>query len=225
MLGFFKKKPAAPAVDLTTAPGIDPLLGAAADAVIDAGVGSVSLLQRKMKLGYSRAAELIDQLEEAGIVGPFREDRPRTVLVSKVEALPLLQDVAAAAAAEPAPTTGVDDLTLVDLMDGQEFERWCAALLRQNGYTDVELTTVSGDQGVDILAQKDGIRFAIQCKCYSSDIGNSPVQEVTTGKVIYRCQIGAVMTNRYFTAGAKTAAEATGTLLWDRDKLREMMKV
>lgn len=222
MLGFFRKKPAAPAVDLTAAPGIDPLLGAAADAVIDAGVGSVSLLQRKMKLDYSRAAELIDRLEEAGIVGPFREDRPRAVLVSKVEALPLLQ--AAAAPAEPVPTVGVDDLALVDLMNGQEFEQWCADLLRQNGYTDVELTAASGDQGVDILAQKDGIRFAIQCKCYSSDIGNSPVQEVTTGKVIYRCQIGAVMTNRYFTTGAKTAAEATGTLLWDRDKLCEMMK-
>ena len=59
--------------------------------------------------------------------------------------------------------------------------------------------------------------YAIQCKCYSSDLGNSPVQEVTTGKLIYNCHIGAVMTNRYFTQGAKIAAEADLVLLWDRD--------
>lgn len=108
-------------------------------------------------------------------------------------------------------------LNNIDLMEGHDFEYWCADLLRKNGFTQVEVTRGSGDQGVDILAQKDGIRYAIQCKNYSSDLGNKPVQEIHAGKMIYHCHIGAVMTNRYFTAGGKEAAAATGVLLWDRD--------
>lgn len=109
----------------------------------------------------------------------------------------------------------------IDFMDGHQFEYWCANLLRKIGFINVEVTQGSGDQGVDILAEKDGIRYAIQCKCYSSDLGNKPVQEVNTGKAIYHCQIGAVITNRHFTQGGKDAAEATGVLLWDRDWIQE----
>lgn len=95
----------------------------------------------------------------------------------------------------------------------------------QIGFCNVEVTRGSGDQGVDVLAEKDGVKYAIQCKCYTSDLGNKPVQEVNTGKTIYRCQVGVVMTNRYFTQGAKDAAEATGILLWDRDVVQKMAKL
>lgn len=117
-----------------------------------------------------------------------------------------------------------DELKDVDYMEGHAFEYWCADLLKRNGFTDVTVTKGSGDQGVDVLAKKDGIKFAIQCKCYTSDLGNAPVQQVHTGKTYYGCQIGVVMTNRYFTAGAKDAAERTGVLLWDRDTLRKMLE-
>lgn len=115
------------------------------------------------------------------------------------------------------------ELTKVDKMEGHDFEQWCAALLKENGFYNVEVTQGSGDQGVDVLAQKDGISYAIQCKRYSSDLGNTPIQEVNAGKAIYHCHIGAVMTNRYFTPGAKEAAKATGILLWDRKKLIELI--
>lgn len=117
-----------------------------------------------------------------------------------------------------------DELARIDCMEGHAFERWCADLLRKNGFTNVEVTKGSGDQGVDVLAVKDGIRYAVQCKCYSSDLGNKPVQEVHAGKAMYHCQVGAVMTNRRFTPGAKALAEATGVLLWDREKLVEMLR-
>lgn len=110
-----------------------------------------------------------------------------------------------------------------DNLDGAEFEEWCANLLRNNGFTDVQVTKTSGDQGVDIIAQKSDIKYAIQCKCYSSNLGNSPVQEVHAGKSMYNCHVGVVMTNRHFTSGAKELAKATGVLLWDREKLLEMM--
>ena len=67
------------------------------------------------------------------------------------------------------------------------------------------------------------MRYAIQCKCYSSALGNTPVQEVCAGKSMYNCHVGVVMTNNYFTAGAKQLAEKNGILLWDRDKLQQMI--
>ncbi len=110
-----------------------------------------------------------------------------------------------------------------DDLEGTEFEYWCANLLRYNGYENVEVTQASGDQGVDIIAEKDEIRYAIQCKCYSADLDNTPIQEVFAGKDYYHCQIGAVMTNRYFTKSAKELAKATGVLLWDRDRIIKMI--
>ena len=112
----------------------------------------------------------------------------------------------------------------IDEMEGHEFEFWCAELLRDSGFQQVEVTKGSHDQGVDILAKKDDIKYAIQCKCYASPLGNTPVQEVFTGKVIYHCHVGVVMTNSYFTEGARKAADATGVLLWDRDRLEKMME-
>ncbi len=112
----------------------------------------------------------------------------------------------------------------IDSMEGHDFEYWCADLLRSNGFENVEVTPGSGDQGVDILAEKGDAKYAIQCKCYSSDLGNKPVQEVYAGKNIYQCDVAVVMTNRYFTQGAKNAAAATRVRLWDRDKLIEMFE-
>lgn len=111
----------------------------------------------------------------------------------------------------------------IDLLEGWDFEYFCADLLKESGYKNVTVTKGSGDQGVDILAEKDGIRYAVQCKRYSSELSNKPVQEVHAGKDMYKCQIGVVMTNSYFTPGAKDLAQATGVLLWDRDILQQML--
>lgn len=120
---------------------------------------------------------------------------------------------------------GIDaELLTIDLMEGHEFEYWCASLLKKIGFQKADVTQASGDDGVDIIAEKDGIRYAVQCKCYSSDPGNKPVQEVHTGKAVYQCHVGAVMTNRHFTAGGKRAADATGTLLWDRDWITKALE-
>ena len=115
-------------------------------------------------------------------------------------------------------------MAAVDKMDGHQFEHYCAGLLRKLNFTNVEVTKGSGDQGVDIVAVKEGVRYAIQCKCYSSSLGNSPVQEVNAGKQLYGCHVAVVLTNQHFTSGAKTLAAATGVLLWDRDELERMIK-
>jgi S-DNA-T family DNA segregation ATPase FtsK/SpoIIIE len=59
----------------------DPLFGDAARLIVQNQMGSTSLIQRRMKLGYNRAGRLMDQLEEAGIVGPNQGSKPREVLV------------------------------------------------------------------------------------------------------------------------------------------------
>lgn len=109
-------------------------------------------------------------------------------------------------------------------MDGQDFEIWCAQLLADNGFENVRVTKGSGDQGVDILAEKDDVKFAIQCKLYSSPLGNRPVQEIFTGKAIYGCHVGVVMTNSTFTSGAIEAAAKTGVILWGMDRLENFMR-
>ncbi len=112
---------------------------------------------------------------------------------------------------------------IVDGMEGHEFEYFCADLLRKNGFLDVKVTPGSGDQGVDILAVKDGIKYAIQCKNYASVLSNTPIQEVSAGKLFYGCHVGVVMTNSTFSIGAIQLAEATNILLWDRNKLIELI--
>ena len=107
-------------------------------------------------------------------------------------------------------------------MDGQEFELYCAGLLEKNGFTEVELTPATADFGVDIFAEKDGVTYAFQCKCYSHPVGTKAVQEIYAGRDFYHCMIGVVITNRSYTSGAAKMAEAFNILLWDGEKLSEM---
>lgn len=121
------------------------------------------------------------------------------------------------------PQTNSASLARIDKMEGHDFEQFTANLLRKLGYERVEVTPGSGDQGVDVIAVKGGKRYAIQCKRYGQKLGNKPVQEVFAGKTIYGCSVAVVLTNNYFTDGAKEAAKATGVELWDRDTLRRML--
>lgn len=113
---------------------------------------------------------------------------------------------------------------IIDEMEGHEFEYYCADLLKERGFLEVEVTAGSRDYGVDILAQKDGVTYAIQCKCYNGPVGVSAVQEAYAGRDYYDCMVGAVLTNQYFTAPAVEAAKKLKVLLWDRGYLEEMME-
>ncbi len=61
----------------------DEMLPAAVDVILETGQASVSMLQRRLKLGYARAARIVDEMEERGIVGPFQGSKPRAILVTK----------------------------------------------------------------------------------------------------------------------------------------------
>ena len=67
------------------ADGQDPLFDDAKNAILEAGKASASFLQRRLKVGYARAARLLDELEEAGIIGPGEGAKPREILVTETE--------------------------------------------------------------------------------------------------------------------------------------------
>lgn len=186
----------------------DQLLRESIRCVYKTNQASASILERNLGISFEEAIQMLSKMEQLGIVSKSDGIHPREILKpenGKNDSV--------------AQNSGID---LIDRMEGHSFEYWCADLLRKIGFTNVEVTPGSGDQGVDVLAEKDGIKYAIQCKCYSKDLGNTPIQEVESGRVYYGCHVGAVMTNRYFTQGAKNLAQKTGTLLWDRDKILEV---
>ena len=75
--------PASSASDSDEGGSEDELLPAAVEVVLETGQASVSMLQRRLKLGYSRAARLVDQMEQRGYVGPFEGSKPRQLLITK----------------------------------------------------------------------------------------------------------------------------------------------
>jgi S-DNA-T family DNA segregation ATPase FtsK/SpoIIIE len=65
--------------------GLDDMFAEAVNVFLDTGQASVSMLQRRLKLGYGRASRIVDQMEERGIVGPFEGSKPRQLLVTREE--------------------------------------------------------------------------------------------------------------------------------------------
>lgn len=112
-----------------------------------------------------------------------------------------------------------------DRMNGWEFEEYVAELLVRNGYHNVEVTKGSGDQGVDILAQKDDVSYAIQCKHYESKIPNRAVQEAYAGACFYGCDVPVVLTNSYFSPSALELGDEIGVELWDREELKKLVRI
>ena len=86
----------------------DELLPAAVEVVLETGQASVSMLQRRLKLGYSRAARLVDQMEERGIVGPFEGSKPRQLLITREQWQEQQMGGASAGVQEDTPPFPVD---------------------------------------------------------------------------------------------------------------------
>lgn len=106
----------------------------------------------------------------------------------------------------------------VDLMNGREFEQFTASLFKKMGY-EVTVTKHSGDQGIDVIAEKNATKIGIQAKCYSGNVGNSAVQEVVAGKTYYRLDKTIVVTNNFFTTSAIQLAQSNDVILWNRNIL------
>lgn len=108
----------------------------------------------------------------------------------------------------------------VDMMNGMEFENFICDLYNKMGYNS-EVTKASGDQGLDVIAEKNGKRIGIQAKCYSNTVGNSAIQEAVAGKNYYKCDKVIVVTNNSYTNSAIDLAQVNDVILWDRNILKE----
>jgi len=104
----------------------------------------------------------------------------------------------------------------------QDYEHLCADLLRKAGW-DAEVTGMSGDQGVDILARQEDVSVAIQCKLYfGNPVGNKAVQEAHAAAGYSDADRAAVVSNRDFTAAAEQLARKLGVLLLHHSELPEL---
>lgn len=110
----------------------------------------------------------------------------------------------------------------VDRMDGLEFEKHIARKLRQQDYHKVRLTE-RYDYGVDIIAEKDGVRWGIQAKRYSGLVKAEAVRQVIAGLNIYGCDRAIVVTNSLFSSVAQKLAVSNDCVLVDRNSLARFL--
>ena len=112
----------------------------------------------------------------------------------------------------------------VDQMTGTEFEHFCKDILSKNGFKEIFVTKASGDYGADLIAKKDGIKYVIQCKRYSGNVGEDSVRQVYASKKVYDAEIAVVLTNSHFTDAAFELAKHNHVHLWHRERLMLLMK-
>ena len=96
--------------------------------------------------------------------------------------------------------------------DPIEYEVLCGQKMEQAGW-HTQLTKASGDQGADVICHKGDISIVLQCKLYSSTIGNKAVQEAFAARAFYDLGYAAVVSNQPYTKAATELATATGVLL------------
>ena len=111
-------------------------------------------------------------------------------------------------------------MRLIDLhsINPGEFEEYVAQLLDHRGYT-TKVVGQAGDMGVDVIASKGAEKYAVQVKRYSNPVSRTAVSDAVAGKAYHGCNAAMVVTNSYFTKGARALAQSTNCQLVDRDTL------
>jgi hypothetical protein len=107
-------------------------------------------------------------------------------------------------------------------MRSVEFEQYLEEVFVVLGY-HVDETKITGDQGVDLVVEKNNFKVAIQVKGYENSVGNSAVQQAYAGMAHYSCRGCAVITNSRFTTGAATLARSTNCCLIHEDNFKDFV--
>lgn len=113
-----------------------------------------------------------------------------------------------------------DDEESPTIEDPYEYEHFIARKLSELGW-DAYPTSGSGDQGADVVAEKLGVRFVIQCKLYSQPVGNKAVQEVSSARDFYDAAGAVVVTNNDYTKSARQLAESQTVWLLHDSQLED----
>lgn len=107
-------------------------------------------------------------------------------------------------------------------LNGYEFEEYLKNLFKILGYTAVQ-TSLSGDQGADLILSKDGEKIVVQAKKYEGKVSNKAVQEVAAAKNHYEADKAMIVTNSSFTKSAIELAFSNDVELWDGRKLKSII--
>lgn len=116
------------------------------------------------------------------------------------------------------------ELDYTNIKNGYEFEEYVSKLYEKLGYEVEEVTRKSGDQGADVIVNKDGKKYVIQAKFYNSPVSNKAVQEVVAAIGMYKADKGIVVTNNRFTDSAIELAKANNIELVNGNKIEEFKK-
>lgn len=112
----------------------------------------------------------------------------------------------------------------IDKMSGTDFEARLAILFKKLGYSVKQVGNQKGDYGVDLILEKDGVKTAVQAKCYKpSLVGESAVREAYTGKGYYQCSDAWVVTNSHYSRMAINLARANNVQLISRNQLVRLL--
>jgi restriction system protein len=107
--------------------------------------------------------------------------------------------------------------------DPVEFEEACRRLFEAHGFDASRVGGVN-DQGADVIASLRGLRVAVQCKFYSSPVGNQAVQQAEAARQFYDCSIAAVVGTSGFTPSARMLAGKLGVTLADATELPDVIR-
>lgn len=124
----------------------------------------------------------------------------------------IIEDNTAALATQGAEISTAASLQFNAAMNPADYERLCSHLLQQAGW-NAQPTAPGSDQGVDVIAYKDGIHFVVQCKLYSRPVGNKAVQEIFSARQHHFAHSAAVVSNAGYTESARQLAQSTGVHL------------
>lgn len=106
-------------------------------------------------------------------------------------------------------------------MTGVDYELLCIDYFIKNGWKAFP-TEISGDQGADIIATKNGVKLVCQCKRFKGSVGNKAVQEVFAAKGFYEADVAIVLTNSYYTNSAQNLANQVNVKLLTHDDIENI---
>ena len=121
------------------------------------------------------------------------------------------------------PSDEIISIGDIDHMSGYDFEIFLKQLFEKMGYKVIH-TTLSNDQGADLIIEKFGERTVIQAKNWQNNVGNTGIQEIVAAIKHYRAQKAMVISSSGFTQSASDLAKSNSVELWDRQKLVYFLK-
>jgi len=150
-------------------------------------------------------------------VSPSLTRRQRAIFAAREDEAAARVERLVAAKAAHRPTLS----SLPPNATGGDFKRFCSDKLRAAGW-DAHVTQGSRDQGVDVIATKNGVRVVLQCKLYSRPIGNKAVQEAAASRAYERAHYAAAVSSTAYTRDAEQLAWTNDVLLLHYSQLGEL---